>query len=93
MPRPGVGNPGNRGNPYGNSRRAPEMADFYRRLDAACLDSVDYLVTILQKAKEKGLDNSEWRKDGINAAKALIQKAPERVSGDGGGPLIIKWQE
>ena len=95
MPRGGV--KGNKGG-KGGSRKAPEMAEFYARLDAACLDTVDYLAAVVKEAKKRLYDDEyaivagkgmptnvrDWRKDGINAAGKLIQKAPERLAnGDG----------
>lgn len=77
-----AGKIGNKGG-KGGSRKAPEMEKFYKKLDAACLDSVDYLAAIVTKANKKlGEDDilsSDWRKDGISAAGKLIAKAPERI--------------
>ncbi len=78
-----------RGNHFakGGSRKAPEMKSFYKKLDEACLDSIDYLRAVVLKAKKVGLDSGEWRRDGINAAGKLIQKAPERVGDPDGNPI------
>ncbi len=83
---PAAGVKGNRGG-KGGSRKAPEMAQFYAKLDAACLGAVEYLHEIVREARVMGLDNSDWRKDGITAAGKLIAKAPERVANADGTNL------
>lgn len=79
-----IGNKGGKG----GSRKAPEMEKFYKKLDAACLDSVDYLAAIVKKANKKLGDDdilsADWRKDGISAAGKLIAKAPERIGNPDG---------
>lgn len=94
MARPGVGNPGNKGGP-GGSRKTPEMRAFYEKLDAACLDSVDYLAAILKGAQknDKYLTDRDWREAGINAAGKIIAKAPERIQEDFSGSIEFKWQD
>ena len=94
MARPGVGNPGNKGG-VGGSRRKVEMDAFYKKLDAACLDSVDYLVAILKQATkdDRFVTDRDWRHAGIDAAGKIIAKAPERIQEDFSGLIEFKWQD
>ncbi len=88
------GNPGNKGNvnAKGGSRKAPEMLEFYAKLDAACLTAVDYLHEIVKEAqKPKNFRQPTWLREGVNAAGKLLMKAPERVEGNLEGNFEITW--
>jgi gluconate kinase len=83
------GNPGNKG---GGRHKVKLEFEYFKKLDKALPEVLDFLVDLVNDAKKecgkqmKDKDKIEW---GLKAAKIMNDKAPQRIQGVGDNGAII----